>query len=276
MSPSGLHVNKPLVFILLGLGVVVIVWYKISGSHSEQVDTKMADHVTSSSGNTALEEIPSSLLQDLNKVDVKYEKNLQVEVGGKKLTITYRDANPSGAKLDVLFLHGQSFTSETWVSEPVFTVQLLYKLGYRAVAVDLPGFGTSSKAVVDPAQFLEAFIAAVKLQTPVIVSPSMSGGFSIPFLCKDPEQVLSRSQGFVPVAPVNTENYRDAFKSLKIPTLIIYGRNDKSIGPSSVANLKNLPNKTVVELKDAGHACYMNKPAEFNQHLYTFLKSLKK
>lgn len=38
---------------------------------------------------------------------------------------------------DVLFLHGQAFTSETW--EALGTLALLAAEGYRAIAIDLPG-----------------------------------------------------------------------------------------------------------------------------------------
>lgn len=38
---------------------------------------------------------------------------------------------------DVLFLHGQAFTSRTW--EALGTLALLAGEGYRAVAIDLPG-----------------------------------------------------------------------------------------------------------------------------------------
>lgn len=61
---------------------------------------------------------------------------------------------------------------------------------------------------------------------------------------------------------------------LQLPALVIYGEKDRSIGPVAVKNLSNLRMKTVVELKDAGHACYINKPKEFHYHLDKFLASL--
>lgn len=54
--------------------------------------------------------------------------------------MAYRETADDNPRLDVLFLHGMSFKSLTWVSKPVWTLQLLYKTGgYRAVAIDLPG-----------------------------------------------------------------------------------------------------------------------------------------
>lgn len=255
MSPSGLHVNKPVLILIFGLVVAGIVWYKMSGS-SPSVVSVSAD--------------------DSKDVAVKAVTDFKVQVDGKEVTVAYREVKPENSLLDVLFLHGQSFKSLTWVSEPVWTLQKLYKQGYRAVAIDLPGYGDSPQAAVEHVAYLEAVIAGLKLETPVIVSPSMSGGFALPYLFKEPGNVLKRARGFVAVAPVATDNYTaEEYKSLQIPTLIIYGEKDKNIGATALKNLKNLPKSKIEEIKDAGHACYMNKPNEFHEKLFQFLKTLK-
>ena len=46
----------------------------------------------------------------------------------------------------------------------------------------LQGYGSSPKASVDRAKYLEEVIKGLKLKKPVIVSPSMSGGYSMPYL----------------------------------------------------------------------------------------------
>jgi len=52
--------------------------------------------------------------------------------------IFYRECLPEHpSPLVVLLLHGQSFSSQTWVE--LGTLQFLASLGYRAVAVDIPG-----------------------------------------------------------------------------------------------------------------------------------------
>ena len=57
----------------------------------------------------------------------------------------------------------------------------------------------------------------------------MSGGYSLPYLFKDPPGVLKHSRGFVPIAPVHTSAYTvEKYKSLNVSTntcikkLIVY------------------------------------------------------
>ena len=56
------------------------------------------------------------------------------------MTVHYKETlPPSGRSVDhsVFFLHGSSFSSKTW--EDIKTLQLVAAMGYRAVAVDIPG-----------------------------------------------------------------------------------------------------------------------------------------
>lgn len=87
--------------------------------------------------------------------------------------------------------------------------------------------GKSTKSekvdVGDRGLFLEKLITALDLRTPVIVSPSMSGSYSLPFLFVDPANVSKRSAGFVPIAPVQTESYsQEKYKSLNVSILVLF------------------------------------------------------
>lgn len=221
--------------------------------------------------------VPATAKADLGSVKIVHKTDTKVTVGGTELVVAYREARPEHPKLDVLLLHGASFKSQTWVEKPLFTLQILGNLGYRAVAIDLPGFGDSPSPAgkVDPALYMEAVIVKLNLVAPVIVSPSMSGRFSLPYIFKDPGKVASRCRGFVPVAPVQTEHYTiKQYTALTVPSLVVCGENDHTLGPKSLENLRKLPNSVVDIFNDCGHACYLGDPDAFHSHLYTFLSSL--
>ena len=77
------------------------------------------------------------------------------------------------------------------------------------IAVDLPGYGKSKTA-----QLLEdkdEFIGSWFDHQFVLLSPSMSGGYALPFLMNQSDRLA----GFIPVAPVSTEKYSiDKYKSV--------------------------------------------------------------
>uniref|UniRef100_A0A670IN10 Protein ABHD14A n=1 Tax=Podarcis muralis TaxID=64176 RepID=A0A670IN10_PODMU len=173
----------------------------------------------------------------------------------------------------LIFLHGQSFNSKKW--EELGTLALLSENGYRAIAIDLPGENKLS-STVETAQgrvaFLQQVFKELGLQQPVLISSSMSGRYSIPFLLASGEQL----KGFVPIAPVGTKDFTtQQYQQVKIPTLIIYGERDTGLGTQSLQSLQQIPKSRVVMLLGAGHACYLDKPQEFHKALLNFLGELK-
>ena len=75
------------------------------------------------------------------------------------------------------------------------------------------GFGeTSMDYEGNKEDFLNSVIATLKMKNVVIVSPSMSGSYSIPFLLKFSNSIL----GYVPVAPVSTEKLRGHEKDILV------------------------------------------------------------
>ncbi|XP_064579911.1 putative protein-lysine deacylase ABHD14B isoform X1 [Zonotrichia leucophrys gambelii] len=200
-----------------------------------------------------------------------------VTVQGQSLF--YRRAEPAQAvpRLTVLLLHGIRFSSETWLQ--LGTLATLAENGYRAVAIDLPGLGRSKDAVAPapvgqpaPAAFLKAVSEALDLGPAVVISPSLSGMYSLPCL-------LEHSQlfkAYVPVAPICTEKFTaQQYAQIKTPTLIVYGDQDAELGQTSLNNLKHLPEHQVLLLQGAGHACYLDKPNEWHRGLLDFLQQLK-
>ncbi|XP_074815957.1 protein ABHD14A isoform X2 [Natator depressus] len=186
-----------------------------------------------------------------------------------------RAGTPSPKRLEVVFLHGQAFTSKTW--EDLGTLTLLSEEGYRSVAIDLPGYGNSPLSdSVSTEQGRVAFLLRVLkelgIQRPVLISPSMSGHYSVPFVLVHGAQL----KGFVPIAPVGTQEYTaQQYQQVQTPTLIIYGERDSGLGTQSLQSLQQLPKHKVVVLPDAGHACYLEKPREFHEVLLAFLGELQ-
>ncbi|XP_043406456.1 protein ABHD14A isoform X2 [Chelonia mydas] len=186
-----------------------------------------------------------------------------------------RAGTPSPKRLEVVFLHGQAFTSKTW--EDLGTLTLLSEEGYRSVAIDLPGYGNSPLSdSVSTEQGRVAFLLRVLkelgIQRPVLISPSMSGHYSVPFVLVHGAQL----KGFVPIAPVGTQEYTaQQYQQVQTPTLIIYGERDSGLGAQSLQSLQQLPKHKVVVLPDAGHACYLEKPREFHEVLLAFLGELQ-
>lgn len=174
------------------------------------------------------------------------------------------------SELTILLLHGASFSSQTWLE--IGTLQLLFEKGFRAVAVDLPGYGKSDKIAVSNEEFLLELIEQLNLNCPIVVSPSMSGNYSLRFLVKYPDRV----RGFVAVAPVGISRFSQQLKGIKIPTLAIWGSNDRIV-PLEQAELlvKLMLKANKVILNNAGHACYMKAPGEFHQHLLEFIQTCR-
>ncbi|XP_067662156.1 putative protein-lysine deacylase ABHD14B [Haliotis asinina] len=282
MSPSGIHVNKLCILLIAGVFAGVLVIYRLWPGESSKGDTKLTgpveehrmagkDESKEASWYTQFVDIPSDVKSAEN--DQVKEVIVEVTLNGKSLKIFTRQADPKGSatNLDVLFLHGQRFSSKNWLD--IGTLSLVSSWGHRGVAVDLPGYGNTQDVLGDssPGDFLGALVKALKMTRPVVVSPSMSGGFSLPFLFNQPETAEDRSRGYLPVAPVATDKYTEAYSKSKIPTMIVYGENDTNLGTSSLKDLIKLPNSKPFVVPDAGHPAYINNPSFFHRLLYNFL-----
>ncbi len=174
----------------------------------------------------------------------------------------------------VLFLHGASFTTQVWIDTGI--LDAVAEAGYEAVAVDLPGFGQTPAIDGDRSTFLAALIDQVDDRAGssgvVVVSPSMSGSFTLPLIAAGPPESF---RGFVPVAPVAIEGFAPAPQSQDLPTLIVWGSEDNVIDLSLSETLAEaLPNSSISIIEDAGHAAYRNQPEEFVSRLTTFLARL--
>ncbi|XP_055356694.1 uncharacterized protein LOC129601814 [Paramacrobiotus metropolitanus] len=189
-------------------------------------------------------------------------------------TVFYRESVPKTKKLgDVLLLHGARFNSETWVT--VDTTKTLAAMGFRATAIDLPGFGNTPGSVLfgDRAvMFIENFCQAHKITKPIIVAPSIGGQYALPYIMARPYNV-SALIALVPTAPERFT--KDQFYLLKIPVLLMYGSKDHNLGKQVAKAMSSIPNFQVRVIEEAHSSVFVDQPDEFHRTVYTFLRRLE-
>lgn len=169
----------------------------------------------------------------------------------------------------VLLLHGARFSSETW--RELGTLELLAAKGYRALALDLPGYGRSGSFEGDAADLLPALLPLLAPGPAVVVSPSMSGAFSLPLLVKRPGAVA----GYVAMAPAQVLRWQGDLAGCRVPALILWGQEDRVIPVSQAAVLAAaLPASRTVVFPGAGHTLYLEQTERFHRQLLAFLAEL--
>ncbi len=172
--------------------------------------------------------------------------------------------------LPILFLHGASFNARTW--QEIGLIEKVSQAGYRVICVDLPGYGNSQNLSGFQETFLISFIKALELNHPVVISPSMSGNYSLPLVVNNQEKL----SGFVAIAPMGIARFKEQLTGVKLPTLAIWGSNDRIVPVSQAEDLvKGMSNARKVILENAGHACYMRATEAFENHILDFINSVK-
>ncbi|MGB3536179.1 MAG: alpha/beta hydrolase [Microcoleaceae cyanobacterium] len=167
----------------------------------------------------------------------------------------------------LLLLHGASFSAQTW--KDLGTLKRFSNQGYRVIALDLPGYGKSDRISTYQAEVLPKVFEKLNLTGAILVSPSMSGTYSLPFLVEHTQQL----QGFVAVAPVGIMKMSQKLKGILLPTLAIWGSEDQIIPLEHAELLVDLmPFAQKIILPKVGHACYMKATNKFHEALLKFTK----
>ena len=172
----------------------------------------------------------------------------------------------SGHGLPIVLLHGASFSSATW--QEIGTLEALGSAGYKAFAIDLPGFGKSERASASPAAWMGELFDQLSVESPVLLAASMSGGYALPFIVAHPERI----SGFIAIAPVGIPSYREQFHEVSAPVLAVWGEQDRIVPISDAEILVNSVKRgQLVMIPNGSHAPYMSNPSLFNQELLQFI-----
>lgn len=189
-------------------------------------------------------------------------RDRSIEVAGTPVHVL-EAGDPSAPAL--VLLHGRAFEARTWAD--LGTLALAAQRGLHAVAVDLPGFGSSPPSELAPERFLGAFLDAARLERPIVVCPSMSGVYALPFAVESPERLA----GLVPVAPAGIDSLRGELGRARVPTLVVWGGEDHVLPVATADELvAALPEAELVVLEGASHACYLDQPERFHELLLAF------
>jgi abhydrolase domain-containing protein 14 len=188
---------------------------------------------------------------------------IEVTVAGRRVQGL---ENTVASEQAILLLHGARYHARTW--DDLGTLADLETRGLRAVALDLPGYGGSEPNDVAPDAFLAEALETLHLERVVLVLPSMSGCFGFPFAARAPAELA----GAVWIAPACAEKCPDGSE---LPSLILWGERDDVVPVAEAAELAGkLPRSETRIFEGAGHACYLEDPAQFHAVLAGFAERI--
>jgi abhydrolase domain-containing protein 14 len=166
----------------------------------------------------------------------------------------------------VLLLHGKMFKAATW--QETGTLTKLADAGYRAVALDLPGFGKSPAGDIEPVEVIKVVISQAAPNGAILLGPSMGGRIALEFTLANQDLV----NGLILVGAVGVQENKKRLKDISLPCLAIWGEKD-SISPLANGHLlqQGIKDAELTVIQGASHPCYLDQPEEWHRILLGFL-----
>jgi len=192
----------------------------------------------------------------------------KLQYNGKE--VVYYKSALGKAKCNLLLMHGYSFNSKVW--EDIGLVNALNGI-CNVFALDVPGFprsiNTFSISDEEFEELLHEIISRVIKSKVVLLGSSASGYLAMKFA----EKYEADLKALILVGAVRLSE--EAFRNISVKILGIWGSNDKTSDPKAgAAILRSSRNAEIKVIEGAGHACYLDKPKEFNNIIMKFLKGV--
>ncbi|WP_170152856.1 alpha/beta fold hydrolase [Ulvibacter antarcticus] len=175
----------------------------------------------------------------------------------------------SGEKT-LLFVHGLSSNSDAWSKN----IEILRK-DYTCIALDLPGYGRSSKPDVDytPSYFseiLHQFIEKLELKNIVLIGHSMGGQASIKFVSTFPNEI----EKLILIAPAGLEQFSETnvvlMKSF-FTSELVKNTSDEQIEKNYALNFHVQPFEVTKMIDDRKR---IKVASDFDAHCYAIVSSV--
>jgi abhydrolase domain-containing protein 14 len=198
---------------------------------------------------------------------------MEQSVTVKGLKIRYLQ---KGSGQAFVLLHGMSFSADTWVEMGLFDE---LARDYSVYSFDMPYGARSRSEKFDAsdrdeyAEFLKELINSLGIDKPVLLGASISGEVTLRYLSKG-----YTAKAAIVAGPVGIKGLIPRLGMITIPLLAIWGEKDNISPPENAEILTgHVKNAEAHIIKNAGHACYLDRPEEFRSLVRDFLgRSIKK
>jgi len=193
-------------------------------------------------------------------------KNIQLN---ESLNLAYVDEGKG--EQTIIFIHGLGSYLPAWKNN----VEVL-KNNYRCIAIDLPGYGKSSKAIHEGtmdfyADVVKNLMDKLQIKSAVIAGHSMGGQIAIVMSLKYPDYVSK----LILVDPAGFETFNEGQKEWFRSVMTVTGvknTNAQQIRANLTGNFYNLPDDAEFMITDR---IAMRGAKEFDNYCHAVVRSVK-